>query len=336
MLVIHVKPKMKVLFLLAPALLLLLVPLPLASAFQEPAVGQAFVYQGTASSQVSPLPGHANEYVAAVLKPRSDGAVYSGVLTYSTSNGANVEIWHAYSPGTPIPSGIPTANYNGLPIAVVDLSTSGASGSGSVPFSGNAVLLHSTSPFTATYTVNAVAQMSQTSGNNSTQPTSNTTSGNNSTQPASNTTSGNTLVCNSAVCDNSQFKEFGFDYDLNPLNIHIHKHSGVWHNERGVFVPWSLLCNQGQGQGYLIQSCGDLLDSTGSLTQAGDRAVGCITNGLIISVAANTVHLPLDLVKSALGALAPMTGCDGIVNLNTIQTGPQVQSLLTAISNATR
>jgi len=152
----------------------------------------------------------------------------------------------------------------------------------------------------------------------------------NAQSQASNTS----LVCNSAVCDNSQFNQFGFDYDVNPLNIHIHKHSGVWHNERGVFVPWSVLCNQGQG--YLVQSCSDLIDSSGALTQAGDRAVGCITNGAIITIAANTFHLPLDLVKSALGAIAPMTGCDGIVNLNTIQTGPQVQSLLTTLSNAVK
>ena len=141
-----------------------------------------------------------------------------------------------------------------------------------------------------------------------------------------------TLLCNSAVCDNSQFKEFAFDYDLNLRNIHIHKHSGVWHNERGVFVPWSALCNQGNA--YLIPSCSDLIDSNGTLTQAGDRAVGCITNGAIITLGANLYHISPDIVKSALGVLAPMTGCDGIVNLNTIQTGPQMQSLLTALSNA--
>jgi len=169
----------------------------------------------------------------------------------------------------------------------------------------------------------------QPSANNFTQPSANTA--NNFTQP---TTPNTSLVCNSAVCDNSQFNQFGFDYDVNPLNIHIHKHSGVWHNERGVFVPWSVLCNQGQT--YLIQSCSDLIDSRGTLTQAGDRAVECITNGAIITIAANTFHLPLDLVKSALGALAPMTGCDGIVNLNTIQTGPQVQSLLNMLSNAVK
>ncbi|MGB6673086.1 MAG: hypothetical protein WBE34_11675 [Candidatus Nitrosopolaris sp.] len=132
------------------------------TASQEPAVGQSFVNQGTASSQVSPLAGHAKEYVVAVLKPRSDGAVYSGVLTYSSSKGANVEIWNAFSPGNTSSLAskafgtLKTSNYNGMPIAMAELSPSGASGS--VPFTGNAVLLHATSPFTVLYTVNAVAQ----------------------------------------------------------------------------------------------------------------------------------------------------------------------------------
>jgi hypothetical protein len=37
---------------------------------------------------------------------------------------------------------------------------------------------------------------------------------------------------------------------------------------------------------------------------------------------------------SSLSALTPMTGCEGIVNLDTIQTGPQVQSLINALTNA--
>lgn len=139
------------------------------TASQGPAVGQSFVWQGTKSSQVSPLPGHAKEYVAAVLIPRGDNAVYSGVLTYTASKGVNVEIWHAFKPGntTSLASKtfgtLKTADYNGMPVAVVDLSPSGASGS--VPFSGNAVVLHATSPFTVTYTVNAVAQPAKTINN---------------------------------------------------------------------------------------------------------------------------------------------------------------------------
>jgi hypothetical protein len=139
------------------------------TAAQEPAVGQSFVWQGTKSSQVDPLPGHEKEQVAAILIPRSDDAVYSGVLTYTASKGVNVEIWHAYNPGNTSAlasktfGSVKTASYNGMNIAVVDLSASGASGS--VPFSGNAVLLKASSPFTVTYTVNAVAQPSKTINN---------------------------------------------------------------------------------------------------------------------------------------------------------------------------
>jgi len=140
------------------------------TASQGPAVGQSFVWQGTKSSQVSPLAIHkGKEYVAAVLIPRGDNAVYSGVLTYTASKGVNVEIWHAFKPGntTSLASKsfgtLKTADYNGMPVAVVDLSPSGASGS--VPFSGNAVVLHATSPFTVTYTVNAVAQPAKTINN---------------------------------------------------------------------------------------------------------------------------------------------------------------------------
>ena len=55
---------------------------PSANTTAEPTSGQSFVWQGTATSQSDPLPGHDKEYVAAILKPRSDNGVYSGVLTY--------------------------------------------------------------------------------------------------------------------------------------------------------------------------------------------------------------------------------------------------------------
>jgi hypothetical protein len=139
------------------------------TAAQEPAVGQSFVWQGTKSSQVDPLPGHEKEQVAAILIPRSDDAVYSGVLTYTASKGVTVEIWHSYNPGntTALTSksfgSLKTASYNGKPIAITDLSGSGDSAS--IPFSGDAVVLHGTSPFTVTYTVNAVAQPAKTINN---------------------------------------------------------------------------------------------------------------------------------------------------------------------------
>jgi hypothetical protein len=139
------------------------------TAAQEPTVGQSFVWQGTKSSQVDPLPGHEKEQVAAILIPRSDEGVYSGVLTYTASKGVTVQIWHNYNPGntTALTSksfgSLKTGSYNGKPIAITDLSGSGSSAS--IPFSGDAVVLHSGSPFTVTYTVNAVAQPAKTINN---------------------------------------------------------------------------------------------------------------------------------------------------------------------------
>jgi hypothetical protein len=136
------------------------------SAQQQPTAGQSFVWQGTKSSQEDPLSGHTREQVSAILLPRSDNGVYSGVLTYSASKPVNVEVWHIFNPGnkTAIPTRtfgtMKAADYQGKGYAISDITPTGASGS--VPFSGNVLLLHATSPFTVTYTVNAVAQKAQT------------------------------------------------------------------------------------------------------------------------------------------------------------------------------
>jgi hypothetical protein len=127
-------------------------------------VGQSFVWQGTKSSVADPLAKHGKEQVAWILIPRPDDAVYSGVLTYTASKGANPEVWHLFSPGNSTAFSktfgtVSASPYSGKSFAVADLS-SGASGS--IPFSGNALLLHAKSPFTVTYTVNAVAQPAKT------------------------------------------------------------------------------------------------------------------------------------------------------------------------------
>jgi hypothetical protein len=143
-----------------------------ATSAQEPPIGQSFVLTGTKSSQLSPLAGRGHgkgDQVVGILIPRTDNAVYSGVLTYSASKSPNVEIWNDFSAGntSAIPTktfgAMKTSTYLGKPIAIVDLSPSG--GSGSVPFSGKAVLLHATSPFTVTYTINAVAQPAKVASN---------------------------------------------------------------------------------------------------------------------------------------------------------------------------
>jgi len=119
---------------------------------------------------------------------------------------------------------------------------------------------------------------------------------------------------------NSPWQEFGVFFGP------IQKHTGVFHNENGVFIPWTTLCTSGQT--YLLESCGSLIDSGGSLTSAGDTAVGCITNGAIATVFASQFNIPLDTIKGLLGGLAGLTGCGGIVNMDQIQTSPDLQRLV--------
>ena len=115
------------------------------------------------------------------------------------------------------------------------------------------------------------------------------------------------------------WKEFGVF--LGP----VQKHTGVFHNENGVFIPWTTLCSSAES--YLLESCDSLIDSNGVLTSAGDKAIGCITNGAIVTIIATKLNMQLGSINNLLGGLAGMTGCSGIVNLNKVQASPDIQRL---------
>jgi hypothetical protein len=59
-----------------------------ANSTAEPASGEMIWWGGKASSIQDPLPGHGKEFVAVILKPRSDNYVYSGVFTYIANRSA--------------------------------------------------------------------------------------------------------------------------------------------------------------------------------------------------------------------------------------------------------
>jgi len=131
----------------------------------------------------------------------------------------------------------------------------------------------------------------------------------NSSGGASTTTSGNTA-----------WQEFGLFLGS------IQRHTGVYHNENGVFIPWTTLCKAGQS--YLNETCDSLINPDGSLTNEGDKAVGCITNGAIVTAVASSFNMSIGTIKGLLNFLAPHTGCGGIVNLDQIQTSPDLQRLV--------
>jgi hypothetical protein len=136
------------------------------TAVQEPPVNQNFVRQATVASIQDPL--REGEQLAFILPPRSDGAVYSGVLTYTASKPVDVVVLHNYDPqnttsvpeeyGTELTSPLPGGGGNIALTQFQPLYTEGFN-SASVPFTGNGLALHTTEegPFTATYTVNAFA-----------------------------------------------------------------------------------------------------------------------------------------------------------------------------------
>ena len=56
--------------------------------------------------------------------------------------------------------------------------------------------------------------------------------------------------------------------------------------------------------------------------------VGCITNGAILTVAANKyLGMQTGTIGNLLNFLAKPTGCEGIVDLNKTQTSPDLQRL---------
>ena len=135
----------------------------------------------------------------------------------------------------------------------------------------------------------------------------------------------------------SAWKDFGDLSDLANIPLvggMIASHSvatHIFHNEQGVFIPWSFLCTRGSQ--YLLKPCSSLVNPDGSLTSQGDTAVGCIRNGFVAAAAATTFNLPFDTIKNGLKAFAGLTGCGGIVDMDQIQNSTDLQYLLHSVGS---
>jgi hypothetical protein len=137
--------------------------------------GQQIVQQGIATSSPDPLPGHEAHQSITILRLRDDNAVYSGRITFTTTQPVEVQILHrdmshaaatGVIPDIPEKFGklaiieLPGGNGQVTITNVVPKFTEGATGNtfaASVPFSGNAVALHNLEgkPFAASYTATA-------------------------------------------------------------------------------------------------------------------------------------------------------------------------------------
>jgi hypothetical protein len=131
---------------------------------------QQIVKQGIATSSPDTLPGHQAHQSITILRLSPDNTVYSGRVTFTTTQPVEVQILHRSMANTTynIPDNfgkltilqLPDNNGQVTITNVVPKYTEGATGTtfaASVPFSGNAVALHNLEgkPFAASYTVTA-------------------------------------------------------------------------------------------------------------------------------------------------------------------------------------
>jgi hypothetical protein len=72
-------------------------------------------------------------------------------------------------------------------------------------------------------------------------------------------------------------------------------------------------------QQFLYQSCDAYVNSDGTLTDEGDRAVVCIRNGAVLGGGGMIGGIPPSIAAEILGGLAEMTGCGGIVDMQEVK-----------------
>ncbi len=77
-------------------------------------------------------------------------------------------------------------------------------------------------------------------------------------------------------------------------------------------IDWITVCNTLEAA--LVSSCNILVNPDNTLTAEGERAVGCIRNGIVLAGGGTLLaSLPLPLVIGALKILEEPAGCGGIV-----------------------
>jgi hypothetical protein len=79
---------------------------------------------------------------------------------------------------------------------------------------------------------------------------------------------------------------------------------------------WNDICTTLQP--VLFQSCSELVNSDGTFTEDGERAYGCVKNGVLLAGGGMALQLPLPVITAALRALETPTGCGGIVDWSSI------------------
>ena len=96
-------------------------------------------------------------------------------------------------------------------------------------------------------------------------------------------------------------------------------------------IDWSILCNNISQMNILFQSCDNLVSQNGTLTSAGQTAMGCIKSALSLGLEALHHGVPLSNVIFGLNLLTQPSGCGGQINMNAIESANQFQFLTRAM-----
>jgi hypothetical protein len=84
-------------------------------------------------------------------------------------------------------------------------------------------------------------------------------------------------------------------------------------------TDWMSICNTVSAA--LVHSCSTYVNSDGTLSTEGERAFGCIRNGVLMAGGAIALGVPTPIILGGLRVLAGQTGCDNIVNWNLVSLG---------------
>jgi len=84
-------------------------------------------------------------------------------------------------------------------------------------------------------------------------------------------------------------------------------------------TDWNSICNTVSVA--LVQPCDAYVNGDGTFTQEGERAFGCIRNGVLMAGGAIALGVPTPIILGGLRVLAGQTGCDNIVNWNLVSLG---------------
>ncbi len=128
-------------------------------------MSRKFTAQTTAMSDVDPVPGHSAHQLVVAIPPRDDGMIWKGTVTWTSSVPVDVVVLHEYDPsmeiderGSPLIAPSPFTDGE-IAITLVHPDSGSIVPSGSISFVGSALAFHTIdgTPFTITYTVDAVA-----------------------------------------------------------------------------------------------------------------------------------------------------------------------------------